>query len=131
MRTQRRSATPRQRFRASRPASFNPTFSEVTCLLACFYSAAFSFLFPLLGLPAFVLLLLSLVALRYLVFYVYAQSSGGQSGGEDTLWLLARFGFIISLTPLLLGLILASRRLWSYAAGPSPSFVLLSQAGCQ
>ena len=123
----RRARTPRQRFRATKPAPFDPTLQEALCLVAVFYSAALSLLFPILGVPAFVVLLLAFVAVRYTAYYVHASTTGGPSGGELTPWLVSRFGVLVCLTPLVYGLVLASRRLWSYAAGIS-CHRLLSQS---
>jgi hypothetical protein len=90
---------------------------ESLCLVAVFYSAALSLAFPLLGIPALIILLLAFVAVRYTVHYVHALTIGGPSGGQPTLWLVSHFGAFICLTPLVYGLALASRRLLSYAAG--------------
>jgi len=56
--------------------------------------------------------LLSLeIAHRFLVGYVFARTHS-QTGGLLQIWLLRRFGTLLSFQPLLLGLILLSRRLW-------------------
>jgi hypothetical protein len=52
-----------------------------------------------------------LVAHRFLVGYVYARTHS-QTGGLLQLWLLKRFGTLLSFHPILLGLILLSRRFW-------------------
>ncbi len=51
------------------------------------------------------------VAHRYLVGYVYARTHS-QTGGLLQLWLVKRLGTILSLQPILLGLIFLSRKLW-------------------
>jgi hypothetical protein len=51
------------------------------------------------------------VAHRYLVGYVYARTHS-QTGGLLQLWLLKRFGTLLSFHPILLGLILLSRHFW-------------------
>lgn len=51
------------------------------------------------------------IAHRFLVGYVYARTHS-QTGGLLQIWLLRRFGTILSFQPLLLGLILLSRQLW-------------------
>jgi hypothetical protein len=48
---------------------------------------------------------------RFLVGYVYARTHS-QTGGLLQLWLLRRFATLTSLQPLILGLILLTRRLW-------------------
>jgi len=48
---------------------------------------------------------------RYLVGYVYARTHS-QTGGLLQIWLLRRFGTLLSLQPLLLGLIFLSREFW-------------------
>jgi len=55
--------------------------------------------------------LLTLVAHRFLVGYVYARTHS-QTGGLLQIWLLRRFATLLVFQPLLLGLILLSRRLW-------------------
>ncbi|QRW26899.1 hypothetical protein RhiXN_01494 [Rhizoctonia solani] len=59
--------TPRQRFRALYPASFNPTYASGCCVLAVIFASTFSLIFPLIGPPILLLVLLSLVAYRYLL----------------------------------------------------------------
>jgi hypothetical protein len=85
-------------------------------------------IFPLIAPAVVVLLLLSLigkhsdaqfvepdlqpfVAHRFLVGYIYARTHS-QTGGLLQLWLLKRFGTLLSFHPILLGLILLSRRFW-------------------
>jgi hypothetical protein len=59
--------------------------------------------------------LLSLVAYRYLVGYVWSRTDAPSTGGLLQLWLIRRFATLIALQPLLLGLILLTRRLWGLA----------------
>src|SRR6202034_1408685 len=51
------------------------------------------------------------VAHRYLIGYVYARTHS-QTGGLLQIWLLRRLGTLLSLQPILLGLILFTRRFW-------------------
>jgi len=51
------------------------------------------------------------VAHRFLVGYVYARTHS-QTGGLLQLWLLKRFGTLLSFHPILLGLILLSQHFW-------------------
>ncbi|CAE6437914.1 unnamed protein product [Rhizoctonia solani] len=104
--------TPRQRFRALYPASFNPTYASGCCVLAVIFASTFSLIFPLIGPPILLLVLLSLVAYRYLVGYVWSRTDAPSTGGILQLWLLRRFATLLALQPTLLGLILLSRRLW-------------------
>lgn len=55
------------------------------------FSATFIVLFPLIGIPVVIILILSLVALRYTNYYVYSNMLGN-SGGIYALWSLRRFG---------------------------------------
>lgn len=48
---------------------------------------------------------------RFLVGYVYARTHS-QTGGILQLWLLKRFGTLLSFHPILLGLIFLSRHFW-------------------
>jgi calcium permeable stress-gated cation channel len=48
--------TPRQRFRAIYPRSYNPSFATACCVLAIIFASTFALIFPLIG-PAVVLLL--------------------------------------------------------------------------
>jgi len=115
LRAEKRAITPRQRFRASYPMIYNPTFGIGACIIAVFFAATLSLLFPLIGPVIVLLLILTLVAHRYLIGYVYGRTDAGQTGGLLQLWLLRRFGTMLSLQPLLLGLILLSRRLYALA----------------
>ena len=51
------------------------------------------------------------LAHRFLVGYVYGRTRS-QTGGLLQIWLLKRFASLISLQPILLGLILLTRKLW-------------------
>ncbi|KAG8955541.1 hypothetical protein FRC00_005328 [Tulasnella sp. 408] len=110
---QKSAVTPRQRFRAIYPRSYNPTFGLGCCILAVVFACAFSIIFPLIGPPIVLLLILSMVAHRYLVWYVYARAGVGQTGGLLHIWLLRRFGTLVALQPLLFGLVILSRRQWA------------------
>lgn len=54
---------------------------------------------------------LSLSAHRYLVGYVYGRTHS-QTGGLIQIWLLKRFGSLLSIQPILLGLIFLTRDIW-------------------
>src|ERR1700722_1250543 len=54
---------------------------------------------------------MSFTAHRYLIGYVYARTHS-QTGGLLQIWLLRRLGTLLSLQPLLLGLIFLTRELW-------------------
>jgi hypothetical protein len=51
---------------------------------------------------------------RFLVGYVFGRTHS-QTGGLAQIWLLHRFATLLCLQPILLGLILLSRRLWPEA----------------
>ncbi|KAG9123087.1 hypothetical protein FRC07_000242 [Ceratobasidium sp. 392] len=112
---QKQSITPRQYFRAIYPKSFNPVYASACCVLAVIFASTFSLIFPLIGPPILLLVLLSLVAYRYMVGYVWTRTNAPSTGGLLQLWLLRRFATLIALQPLLLGLIFLSRRLWGLA----------------
>jgi calcium permeable stress-gated cation channel len=100
------------------------------CILAIVFASTFALIFPLIA-PAVVLFLLltligkaflqryqtlsahscALPAHRYLVGYVYVRTHS-QTGGVLQLWLLKRFGSLLSFQPILMGLIFLSRKLW-------------------
>ncbi|CAK5270978.1 unnamed protein product [Mycena citricolor] len=111
LKAEKRAITPRQKFRAIYPRTYNPAFAIGACILAIIFASTFSLIFPLIA-PAVVLLLfLTLVAHRFLVGYVYARTHS-QTGGLLQIWLLRRFGTLLGLQPILLGLIYLSRRFW-------------------
>jgi hypothetical protein len=103
--------TPRQRFRAVYPTTYDASYAASACVLSMVFASAFSLIFPLIGPAIVILLFLTLVAHRYLVGYVYARTLS-ETGGLLQIWLLKRLGTLLALQPLLLGLILLSRRLW-------------------
>jgi calcium permeable stress-gated cation channel len=51
------------------------------------------------------------LAHRFLVGYVYARTHS-QTGGLLQIWLLRRFGTVLSFQPILLGLIFLTRQFW-------------------
>ncbi|KAF8347052.1 hypothetical protein F5887DRAFT_1178097 [Amanita rubescens] len=108
---QRDAVTPRQRFRALYPLTYEPSFSLGACIFASVIGSTFWLIFPLIGPVVMALLFLTLIAHRYLVGYVYARTHS-QTGGLLQLWLVKRLGTILSLQPILLGLIFLSRKLW-------------------
>ncbi|KAJ7777612.1 hypothetical protein DFH07DRAFT_731180 [Mycena maculata] len=111
LRAEKRAVTPRQRFRAVYPRTYNPAFATGACILAIIFASTFSIIFPLIA-PAVVLLLfLTLVAHRFLVGYVYARTHS-QTGGLLQIWLMRRFGTLLAFQPILLGLIWLSRKFW-------------------
>ncbi|KAI0308375.1 hypothetical protein B0F90DRAFT_1807574 [Multifurca ochricompacta] len=111
MRAERAARTPRQRFRATYPGAYNPLFPMACCTLAVTFASTFSVIFPLLGPPVVLLVFLTLVAHRFLIGYVYGRTRS-QTGGLLQIWLLKRVASLLALQPILLGLILLSRRLW-------------------
>ncbi|KAJ7091404.1 hypothetical protein B0H15DRAFT_234366 [Mycena belliarum] len=111
IRAEKRAVTPRQRFRAVYPRTYNPAFATGACILAIIFASTFSIIFPLIAPAVVVLLLLTLVAHRFLVGYVYARTHS-QTGGLLQIWLLRRFGTLLSFQPILLGLIFLSRKFW-------------------
>ena len=48
---------------------------------------------------------------RFLIGYVYGRTHS-QTGGVLQIWILKRFGTVLALQPLVLGLILLSRQFW-------------------
>ncbi|KAJ7353421.1 hypothetical protein DFH08DRAFT_856840 [Mycena albidolilacea] len=111
LKAERSAVTPRQRFRAVYPRTYNPAFATGACILAIIFASTFSIIFPLVAPAVVILLFLSLVAHRFLVGYVYARTHS-QTGGLLQIWLLRRFGTLLSLQPILLGLIFLSREFW-------------------
>ncbi|KAF9535881.1 hypothetical protein CPB83DRAFT_40825 [Crepidotus variabilis] len=108
---EREAVTPRQRFRAVYPRTYNPSFAIGACILAIVFASTFALIFPLIAPAVVILLLLTLIAHRFLVGYVYARTHS-QTGGLLQLWLLRRFATLLSFQPILLGLIFLSRRFW-------------------
>ncbi|KAF9270732.1 hypothetical protein L218DRAFT_952811 [Marasmius fiardii PR-910] len=104
--------TPRQRFRAVYPQTYQPDSFTATgaCILAVVFASAFALIFPLIGPAVVILILLTLIAHRFLIGYVYAPNAS--TGGLLQIWLLRRLGTLLALQPLLVGLIFLSRRLW-------------------
>jgi hypothetical protein len=84
-------------------------------VLAVIFASTFSLIFPLIGPPIVLLMLLSLVAYRYLVGYVWSRTNAPSNGGLLQLWLLRRFATLLALQPLLMALIFLTRRLWALA----------------
>jgi hypothetical protein len=111
LRAEKTARTPRQRFRATYPRTYNPLFAMACCVLGVTFASTFAVIFPLLGPPVVLLVFLTLVAHRFLVGYVYGRTRS-QTGGLLQIWLLKRFASLIALQPILLGLILLSRKLW-------------------
>ncbi|KAJ7696606.1 hypothetical protein B0H17DRAFT_1053875 [Mycena rosella] len=111
LRAEKHALTPRQRFRAVYPRTYNPAFATGACILAVIFASTFSIIFPLVAPAVVVLLFLTLVAHRFLVGYVYARTHS-QTGGLLQIWLLRRLGTLLSFQPILLGLIFLSRHFW-------------------
>ncbi|KAL0951690.1 hypothetical protein HGRIS_008366 [Hohenbuehelia grisea] len=108
-RAEKQSLTPRQRFRAVYPRTYDPSFATAASILAIVFACTFSIIFPLIGPAVVLLLLLTLIAHRYLVGYVYGRTHSS-TGGLLQIWMIRRFGSLLSLQPFLLGLILLSRK---------------------
>ncbi|TFK41946.1 hypothetical protein BDQ12DRAFT_645286 [Crucibulum laeve] len=111
LKAERHAITPRQRFRAVYPRTYNPSFATSACILAIVFASTFALIFPLIGPAVVLLLLLTLIAHRYLVGYVYGRTHS-QTGGVLQIWLIKRFGTLLSFQPILLGLIFLSRHFW-------------------
>ncbi|GLB35780.1 putative calcium-dependent channel, 7TM region, putative phosphate [Lyophyllum shimeji] len=111
LRDERQAITPRQRFRAVYPRTYNPSFATGACILAIVFASTFSLIFPLIGPAVTVLLFLTLIAHRYLIGYVYGRTHS-QTGGLLQIWLVKRLGTLLSFQPILLGLIFLSRTFW-------------------
>jgi hypothetical protein len=111
------------------PRTYDPSFATGACVLAIVFASTFAVIFPLVAPAVVLLLLLTLVgwqfyftpplhffndptAHRFLVGYVYGRTHS-QTGGVLQIWLLRRFGTLLSFQPLLLGLILLSRKFWA------------------
>ncbi|KAJ7446697.1 hypothetical protein FB451DRAFT_1291217 [Mycena latifolia] len=95
LRSEKHALTPRQRFRAVYPRTYNPAFATGACILAIIFASTFSIIFPLIAPAVVILLFLTLVAHRFLVGYVYARTHS-QTGGLLQIWLLRRFGTLLS-----------------------------------
>ncbi|EJU01091.1 hypothetical protein DACRYDRAFT_108421 [Dacryopinax primogenitus] len=113
-RGERKAVTPRQRFRAMYPHFYNYAHATSFCVVGIIIAATFTLLFPLIGPAIVLLLLLSCVAHRFLIGYVYQR--GGQTGGLLQMWMLRRFMNLLGLQPVLLGLLLFSRQEWAIGA---------------
>ncbi|KAF9229033.1 hypothetical protein BS17DRAFT_688271 [Gyrodon lividus] len=111
LRSEKYAFTPRERFRAVYPRFYNLPYASGACVVGMVFASGFSLIFPLVGPAVVTLLFLSLVAHRFLVGYVYVHTLS-QTGGLAQIWLLKGLASILMLQPLLLGLILLSRRLW-------------------
>ena len=94
------------------PKVYDPSYALGACILAIVFVAAFALIFPLIGLPVVLLIFLTLIAHRFLVGYVFGRTDSSQTGGLLQLWVLRRFATLLALQPLLLGLLLLSRKLW-------------------
>ena len=111
-RRKKKAVTPRQHFRAVYPQMYNPVYAMGCCILGIVFVAAFAVLFPLIAPAVLLLVLLTLIAHRYLVGYVYGRTDSGQTGGLLQLWVLRRFATLLVLQPVLLGFILLAHRKW-------------------
>ncbi|KZP00877.1 hypothetical protein CALVIDRAFT_493343, partial [Calocera viscosa TUFC12733] len=110
-RASRKAITPRERFRAIYPHFYNYAHATGFCIIGIIFAATFTLLFPLIGPAIVLLLLLSVIAHRFLVGYVYQR--GGQTGGLLQIWILRRFLDLLALQPVLLGLLMFSREEWA------------------
>ncbi|EKM61349.1 uncharacterized protein PHACADRAFT_84832 [Phanerochaete carnosa HHB-10118-sp] len=132
LRAEQAAVTPRQRFRAVYPRIYNPTYAIATCVMAVLLASTFSLIFPLVAPAAALLLLLTLIAHRFLIGYVYGQTRS-QTGGVLQLWLIKRLGTLLAFQPLILGLILLSRELWiegGILCGTALLVVLVAEGFC-
>ncbi|KAJ7597412.1 hypothetical protein C8J56DRAFT_920009 [Mycena floridula] len=111
LRAERAAITPRQRFRALYPRTYDPSYSLGVCVLGIVFASTFALIFPLIGPAVVVLLFLTLIAHRFLVGYVFARTHSS-TGGLLQIWILRRFGTLLSLQPILLGLIFLSQKFW-------------------
>jgi hypothetical protein len=96
------------------PVAFFPSRVALSTLVAtCVFFIALSFplfpLFPLMALPALLFLGLLFLACRYLATYTDLNFHG-HSGGHLAIEMLRILGWALCLQPLLLGLVLLSRR---------------------
>ncbi|EPQ60336.1 hypothetical protein GLOTRDRAFT_52392 [Gloeophyllum trabeum ATCC 11539] len=112
--SEKHAVTPRQRFRAVYPSTYNASFATGCCIIGLIFASTFSLIFPLIGPAVVILIFLTLIAHRYLVGYVYGRTRS-QTGGLLQLWLLKRFGTLVAFQPFLMGLIFLTRRLWPEA----------------
>lgn len=94
------------------PKLYNPAYAMGCCILGIVFVVAFALLFPLIGPAVLLLVFLTLIAHRFLIGYVYGRTDSGQTGGLLQLWVIQRFATLLSLQPLLLGLILLAREKW-------------------
>jgi hypothetical protein len=111
-RRKRRAITPRQEFRAIYPKMYNPVYAMGCCILGIVFVSAFAILFPLIGPAVVLLVLLTLIAHRFLIGYVYGRTDSGQTGGLLQLWILRRFATMLALQPIVMGLVVLSRQKW-------------------
>jgi len=95
-------------------------------LVAFFYAFSLLFLFPLLGIPIVLLVLLGFMASRYMVDRVTVERTG-YGDAELALWTIRRFGWVLGTQPGLYGLILLSRREWALG-GVSLAVALITAA---
>ncbi|THH33123.1 hypothetical protein EUX98_g1076 [Antrodiella citrinella] len=108
LRAEKAAFTPRQRFRAVYPRTYNPSYAMGCSALAILLASAFTLIFPLLGPAVALLLMLNLIAHRFLIGYIYGRTHS-QTGGVLQIWIMQRLGTILAFQPLILGLILLSR----------------------
>ncbi|KIY50674.1 hypothetical protein FISHEDRAFT_38817, partial [Fistulina hepatica ATCC 64428] len=111
LRAQKMAVTPRQVFRAIYPTPFDPSYATAVCILAIMFASTFSLIFPIMAPAATILLFVSLVAHRFLIGYAYGRTQS-ETGGLLQIWLVKRFGTLLSFQPIFLGLIYLSRELW-------------------
>ncbi|KDR85603.1 hypothetical protein GALMADRAFT_53945 [Galerina marginata CBS 339.88] len=111
IRAEKQALTPRQRFRAVYPRTYDPSFAIGACVLAIVFASTFALIFPIIAPAVVILLFLTLIAHRFLVGYVYARTHS-QTGGLLQIWLLRRFGTLLSFQPILMGLIFLTLKFW-------------------
>ncbi|KAJ9103109.1 hypothetical protein QFC21_002531 [Naganishia friedmannii] len=112
IRMHRKVETPRQRFQAFLPCRVAYQGMLATCVFAAALVFPMLPIFPLIGLPAVVFLVLLFVASRYLATFADC-SLFGSSGGRLAILLIRSLAVVLLCQPVLLGLILLSRREWA------------------
>ncbi|TBU34797.1 hypothetical protein BD311DRAFT_650048 [Dichomitus squalens] len=132
VRAERTAVTPRQRFRAVYPRTYDPLYAISCCLIAVIFASAFALIFPLLAPAVLILLFLTLVAHRFLVGYVYGRTHSS-TGGLLQIWLLHRLATVLAFQPLTMGLIFLTRRLWiegGILVGAAVLVIIVAEAFC-
>ncbi|KAJ9110089.1 hypothetical protein QFC19_001760 [Naganishia cerealis] len=101
--------TPRQRFKAFFPSRIAYQGILATCVFATALSFPMLPIFPLIGLPAVLFLILLFIASQHLTTFTDCNLYGS-SGGKLAIYLVRTLVMVLLCQPVLLGLILLSRR---------------------